>query len=184
MSTSRATRRAVAAMCPLPLYKTRRPRCAALRSPRMLLPGKKASRLPPRISAGVVIDLSRAGVLLEQADRVAARPATAPRPCQARRARHGSGGIPMTRSPGPAAAPPTGHHGAQAADPNGRAATGTASGGVRCHGASARSWQGDDQRHPGEAVDGQRPGEQGQPRPVRPCRLAGARGCSHRATAS
>jgi hypothetical protein len=33
----------------------------------------------------------------------------------------------------------TGHHGALAAGPNGRAVTGAPSGGGRCHGASARS---------------------------------------------
>jgi hypothetical protein len=80
--------------------------------------------------------------------------------------RHGSGGIPMTRSPGPAAAPPTGHHGAPAAGPP-RPARPTAAEDATVP-AQDRG-RGDDQPHPGEAVDGQRPGKQSQPRPVRPC---------------
>ena len=47
-------------------------------------------------------------------------------------------------------------------------ATDTPTGGRRCRGASARSCPGHDQPHTRQSLDGQRPGEQSQPRPVRP----------------
>ena len=79
------------------------------------------------------------------------------------------GGSPTTHSHGPAAAPPTEHYGAPAdvrtaaaRQPRPAAADDVAMP------PQDRSWS-DDQPHRGQPVSWQHPGEQGQPRPVRPC---------------
>jgi len=76
---------------------------------------------------------------------------------RAPRARRGRGGSPTTRSPAPAATPPTGHYAAPAAVRNGRGATISPSGGGQCRSATARSWRVTISRNPAKRPAGSVP---------------------------